>query len=263
MQLNVRVAVRAAIAGLLAAGIAAFVLSCQPKTESTQGAAPDSIDMAKLQEGQQAFLAYCAMCHGEWGAGDGPLADQIMKEAGIKPARLNDRARLQEMGRAELVRVIEQGGGHTGRSNLMPPWGETVDHRLIEKVADFIEALPDLKPGTPPQVLQQYLSAPPGVPEEGRRLFVFYCTICHGPEGKGNGTMADTLWARNQIRPRNLTDHEYFSTRSDEDLYVTIALGGAHAGKSLFMPNWSYTFSPEQINDLVAYVRSISGTASK
>jgi len=263
MRMSVRAAVRGAVIGLLVGGLVVFVLSCQPKSEPEPQATSDSLRMEELAVGQQAYLAYCAMCHGEWGTGDGPLAEEMLAEAGIKPSRLNDRARLAEMGRDELIQVIKRGGGHTGRSNLMPPWGETVDSKLIEEVADFVQALPDLKPGTPDQTIEAFLAAPPGAPAEGRRQFVFYCTICHGAQGRGDGYMADTLWARNQIRPRDLTDTKYFESRSDQDLYVAIALGGAHSGKSLYMPAWSYTFTPDEINNLIAYVRAISGTTAQ
>ena len=68
---------------------------------------------------------------------------------------------------------------------------------------------------------------------------------------------------RHQIRPRNLTDSTYFATKTDQELYATISLGGAHMGKSMYMPSWSYTFPPAQIKDLLAYVRAISHTQDK
>jgi cytochrome c oxidase cbb3-type subunit 3 len=262
--------VRIAIAALIAYGLAVFVFACQPRsadeTPALSPAVTDSVAAAavtaRLDRGKQAYLGYCAMCHGEWGGGDGPLAAEMQKQ-GTGPAVLNLKERLRQIGRREVVEVIVKGGGHTGRSNLMPPWGEKLDTRLIGEIADFVITLPDVKPGPTTDVIEQYLKAPPGAPDEGRRLFVFYCTACHGPEGRGDGTFADSLFARNQIRPRNLTDAAYFSQRSDSDLYSTIALGGGHMGRSVYMPAWTASFAPAQINDLVAYVRVISGTPAQ
>ena len=107
-----------------------------------------------------------------------------------------------------------------------------------------------------------FLAAPPGSPPEGRRLFVYYCAMCHGPEGRGDGALADTLWARNRIRPQNLTDSTYFATRTDQQLFALISLGGAHFHKGGSMPMWSVTLKPAQIKDLISYIRSISRTKS-
>jgi len=253
-----------AIAGLLVWGMAAFSMSCQSNDRNDpEKVVRDSLYEKGLETGQQVFVAYCAVCHGEWGKGDGPLAAELKEKEGIAPARLNDREHLAALGRAELLRVIENGGEHTGRSDLMPPWGDRIDPALIEDVADFVMVLPEVDPGMPPATLQRYLEAPPGTPENGRKLYGFYCSICHGPEGKGNGYMADSLFARNGIRPRNLTDTNYMATKSDEDLFTAISLGGGHVRKSIYMPAWNYSLKPEQIKDLMSYVRAISGTGSE
>jgi mono/diheme cytochrome c family protein len=122
--------------------------------------------------------------------------------------------------------------------------------------------LPDQSPVTPPETIAKYLQAPPGVPEQGRRLFVFYCTACHGSFGRGDGYFADSLYARNHVRPRDLTDSLYFSHKADLELFATVSLGGGHFKKSPFMPAWTVTLAPEQIKDLVSYIRALSHTPS-
>jgi mono/diheme cytochrome c family protein len=267
--MSLRKIVWTVVVGVLCAGLAAFVVSCQTnRQEATQEAgvsapSPDSLRNLRLQRGERAFLTYCAMCHGESGEGDGPMAEKLREQGVAVPAKLNDRARLDQLGHRELVRVISLGGAHTGRSNLMPPWGERLSPAVIDTIADFVMALPDMKPGTPTSTVEKYLEAPAGTPAEGRRLFVFYCSVCHGMSGQGNGPMADTLWARNRIRPRDLTDGAYLAKKTDQDLFVTISLGGGHAGKSVFMPAWTVTLPPDQIKDLISYIRAISGTQSR
>lgn len=239
------------VAGSLAAVVSLVGAAAKPSAE-------------KLARGERAYLAYCAMCHGDNGAGDGPLAADLTREAAAVPLRLDDAARLQALGPSGLRRVISVGGAHTQRSNLMPAWGERLGAKLIDDIATFIETLPSRRTtGIPAATLQKYLNAPKGSSEEGRKLFVYYCTACHGPFGKGDGMNADTLRVRHRIRPRNLTDRAYMATRSDQDLYATIALGGGHMGKSSMMPAWTYSLQPAQIKSLVAYVRSISGTPAR
>jgi mono/diheme cytochrome c family protein len=218
----------------------------------------------RISRGERAYLAYCAMCHGDNGAGDGPMASDLTRKAGAAPLRLDDAARQRALGAAGLRRIITLGGAHTGRSNMMPAWGERLGPKVIDDIAAFIETLPMRRSqGIPAPTLQKYLSAPKGSSEEGRRLFVYYCTACHGPFGKGDGLNSDTLRVRHGVRPRDLTERGYFEKRADQDLYAMIALGGGHMGKSNFMPAWTYSLQPAQIKSLVAYVRSISGTTSR
>lgn len=260
-----RQCVRWLVAVVLLSGFVAFVASCQKRSQEPPSSVTmtlDSTSMATIDPGQRTYLTHCAMCHGLWGGGDGPLAPQLETDAQIRPAVLNDRARMGQLSRDELIQVIEKGGAHTRRSNLMPPWSGRLDRREIERVADFVKILPDLSPTTPQATIQAFLDAPPGSPPEGRRLFVFYCAMCHGPEGRGDGALADTLWARTRTRPRNLTDSTYLAGRTDQQLFALVSLGGTHFHKSRSMPIWSVTLRPEQIKDLVAYIRTISRTGS-
>jgi len=244
-------------------GVVVFLLSCEPKKEAAQPASTSPPPPVYNERGQQAYLAHCAMCHGPWGEGDGTLAVELVKQAGTRPAQLNDVARLAELGRPQVVRIITLGGGKTHRSNLMPPWGSRIPAAVIGDIADFVMALPSLKPGVPRATIAKYLEAPPGTPAEGRRLFVYHCTMCHGAYGKGDGLVADTLWARNHIRPRNLTDSVYFAKKTDQELFTTVSLGGPYTGHSSVMPGWSVNFTPGQIKDVVSYVREISRTTSR
>jgi cytochrome c oxidase cbb3-type subunit 3 len=167
------------------------------------------------------------------------------------------------MGRDSLIRVIELGGAHTGRSNLMPAWGERLPHVEIEEIADFVMALPELHREIPHTTLSRYLEAPPGTTAEGRKLFVTMCSACHGPYGKGDGRYADTIFVRSKVRPRDLTDSLYFAGKTDREVFAAISLGGGFFHKSPYMPIWNATLTPEQIKNLVSYIRAVSHTASR
>jgi mono/diheme cytochrome c family protein len=244
------------LVGITVVALAAALVSCQAKPPKTP---PEE----RAQKGEQAFLAYCAMCHGDHGEGDGPLAADMLRTGSVRPANLTNQERLNQVGREGIQKVITTGGGHTGRSNLMPAWGEKLDPAVVDQITDYVMTLPSLKPGTPTATIRKYLTAPAGVPEEGRKLFVYYCSGCHGPYAKGDGPSAEQLRVQHNIRPRDLTDGAYFKDKSDQDIYVTVSLGGGHAGKSVFMPAWTYTLQPAQIKNLVAYIRVLSNTPSR
>jgi cbb3-type cytochrome c oxidase subunit III len=245
--------VAAGIAGLLALPLFAAISPPPPP------AGPPKLT-PRQERGAHAFLTYCALCHGNGGAGDGPLADELRRRTGAAPVHLDDTSRVVRLGRAGLRRVVMLGGAHTGRSNLMPAWGERLKPQVIDDIVEYLVALPGQNPAIPAATVRKYLSAPPGSAAEGRQHFVHFCSACHGPQGHGDGLSADSLYARNKIRPRNLTDSSYFAKRTDEQLYATISLGGGHMGKSPYMPGWTYRLSPRQIKDLISYVRAISRT---
>ncbi|MEX2206543.1 MAG: cytochrome c [Myxococcota bacterium] len=90
----------------------------------------------------------------------------------------------------------------------------------------------------------------------GAQLYGTYCASCHGPEGKGDGPVAQTLVPP----PANHTDAAYMGTLSDAQLYEVISLGGAAVGKSALMAPWGGVVNDEGIRDLIAYIRKLSGT---
>jgi cytochrome c oxidase cbb3-type subunit 3 len=229
----------------------------------TMSAAAARTMAERLENGQKIFLSSCAMCHGADGMGDGPLATDLDKQAGVSPARLNDAAKLQALGREGVKRIIIEGGGHGNLSNLMPAWGQKLSPVMAEDVTDFVMSLPSRTPQTPSATLEKFVKAPPGSPEAGKKVFVYYCSGCHGLSGKGDGVYAKTLRARHKVWPRNLTQTSYFAKKTDKELYVAVALGGGHIGKSTMMPAWTVTLTPTQIKDVVSYVRAISKTKSQ
>jgi cytochrome c oxidase cbb3-type subunit 3 len=88
----------------------------------------------------------------------------------------------------------------------------------------------------------------------GRALYQQYCSMCHGPQGQGNGPAAATM----NPKPRNHTDGRYMNTLSDTHLTTVISEGGAAVQRSPLMPSWKGTLSPQQIADVVTYLRTLA-----
>jgi mono/diheme cytochrome c family protein len=89
--------------------------------------------------------------------------------------------------------------------------------------------------------------------EEGKKLYGQFCASCHGQSGKGDGPAAAAL----NPKPRNHTDKEYMSQMSDDEMLKVIKNGGASVGKSPLMPPWGASLKDEQIQDVIAYIRSL------
>ncbi|HKA34838.1 MAG TPA: cytochrome c [Candidatus Binatia bacterium] len=95
--------------------------------------------------------------------------------------------------------------------------------------------------------------------EEGKKIYVTYCSACHGDSGKGDGPSAAAL----PVKPANHTDGNVMNKMSDKTLMDIISKGGQAAGKSAFMPAWGSSLRDKQIADIVAYLRSIANPPYK
>ncbi|TLY32903.1 MAG: c-type cytochrome, partial [Ignavibacteria bacterium] len=69
---------------------------------------------------------------------------------------------------------------------------------------------------------------------QGKFLFMKYCAVCHGDDGKGDGFNAFNL----DPKPRNFTDTTLMKGMSDERIEQTIRGGGRSVNKSHLMPSW-------------------------
>ncbi|MBI1796367.1 MAG: c-type cytochrome [Candidatus Eisenbacteria bacterium] len=246
-------------AAVLLLGVEFMLLGTQVRAQSDTGKALP----AHLANGQRVFLEYCAMCHGDGGQGDGEMAPQLLGRARVRVANLTDRAELERVGASGIRRTISLGGAHTGRSNLMPAWGERLQPGELNDVVDYVLHLPDMGTPVSTATMRAYFDTPPGTPEAGRAVFVHQCAACHGLSAHGDGPLAASLIAKRHVHPRNLTDSSYVATRSDRDLFAVISQGGGPTRKSTYMPHWGGFLTPAQIKDLVSYVRAVSHTRAR
>ena len=228
----------------------------------TQPAAPTA-PTANLVRGQRVFLQHCAMCHGDHGKGDGELAPALFARAGVHVANLTDSIRTGRIDRSGVRRTVALGGAHTGRSNLMPAWGEQLTARELDDVVGYVAELPRVEESGWPAALRASAALPPGTPSAGQSIFLHQCSACHGLEARGDGPLSASLIAQRQVHPRNLTDSTYMATKTDHDLFTVISRGGGPMGKSNYMPHWGGYLTNAQINNLVSYVRQVSHTKTR
>jgi len=89
--------------------------------------------------------------------------------------------------------------------------------------------------------------------KKGEVFYQAYCTQCHGINGDGWGVNAAMM----DVLPKDHTDTKEMITRTDADIFKAIKEGGKAVSKSSLMPNWDANMTDDEINDLVAYVRTL------
>ncbi len=176
--------------------------------------------MKQAVRGGQVYKTYCVLCHGENGAGDGPLS---VVHDGLT-LKINKQS-------PEFYEKIVTGGGEAvGRSAFMPTWQDELSEEQIDDVVMYLSMLADPV-------------------RRGEVVFKTSCILCHGVNGDGMGR-ASVLF---DPPPADLTR----SDKNDTYKKMIITMGGAAMGRSEVMPIWGQELSEQQIDDVVAYLRTI------
>lgn len=94
-----------------------------------------------------------------------------------------------------------------------------------------------------------------GDSEAGAKFFKsIKCAACHGKDGKGQGPAAKAM----KIKTTDWTDKAAMEKLKDNFLKEIIGKGGKAVNKSKRMPAYSKKLKPEDIQDLIAYIRSFA-----
>jgi mono/diheme cytochrome c family protein len=94
-----------------------------------------------------------------------------------------------------------------------------------------------------------------GNDRSGAQLFAANCARCHGKEGKGDGP--DLVKLQSAVSPDDWTDKESNQELTDSFIVAMITKGGKANGKSRIMPAFGDKLSPQQVQDLLAFIRSL------
>jgi cytochrome c oxidase cbb3-type subunit 3 len=82
------------------------------------------------------------------------------------------------------------------------------------------------------------------------------CARCHGDAGKGDGPTAEKL--KGKIEILDWTNKAAMSKLTNDFLAEITSKGGKAVGKSAIMPSYGTKLENAQIQNLVAYIRSLA-----
>lgn len=203
-----------------------ILLGCDsPSPRQARGSSPSP------SRGAELYAAHCARCHGEQGEG---------RREGNATA-LNNQDSLATASDEFLRGTIIYGRPGT----QMLAWGEEAGGLLGKQAIADIVALLRSWQKEPSRTLQQdRISASP---QRGERLYALNCANCHGSDGRGNLGMGPAL-----------NNQAFLRLSSDGFLWETIAKGRRDTPMfpSLKGLDGVRQLSPQEIDDLVAFIRS-------
>lgn len=84
--------------------------------------------------------------------------------------------------------------------------------------------------------------------DTGQKIYKKNCAMCHGADGAGDGPMGKML----KPQPPSFADAERMAERPDEALVTRIKEGKKP------MPSYEGRLSEDQIQDILAFIRSLS-----
>ncbi|MBX7149753.1 cytochrome c [bacterium] len=87
----------------------------------------------------------------------------------------------------------------------------------------------------------------------GKAKFDMLCASCHGATGGGDGVASAAL----NPKPRVLSDPAFQASKTDDHLKNVIKNGGASVGLSATMPAWGAALTDADIDNVVAFIRSL------
>jgi mono/diheme cytochrome c family protein len=221
-------------------------------------------DAAMIARGKEIYATKCAVCHGDAGDGKGPAGVALP----LKPPDLRDKAGIAEMRDNYWFWRVSEGGlvdPFKSKGSAMPSW--KTDLSVQDRWA--VMAYQHTFSGhNGPHVPWEH----PEMIFVGRDIYAMACVMCHGRDGKGDGSVGATLAPRRAPQPRDFTssDFKFRSTPTGHlptsgDLLRTITEGVRGSGGPLTFGLSGYRIMPsfrqmpiEQRLELIEYVKSLN-----
>jgi mono/diheme cytochrome c family protein len=229
---------------------------------------PLSLAAQDTTRGKAVYVKWCAGCHGDGGAGDGPAADAMLPRprnftGAIYKIRTTASGQLPTD--RDLMRAIDEGLP----GSAMPAWKDRLSGAERRDVMAYLKTFSAFFADTSQHIVALAFSSPPGggtgaaALKQGR---LFYdsigCRKCHGDRGRGDGPSAPTL-KDDAGFPMFAADlHQSWRFRGGgtvEDVYHRLRTGLDGTPMPSFSDLIDQKFlTDEQLWRLAQYVRSLS-----
>jgi mono/diheme cytochrome c family protein len=185
----------------------------------------------KLLKGTEVYGLFCAACHGKAGEGK----DYEKYKTGV--TSLNNPDLLAVVSPEFIEFTIQQGRGKRQMASWRSELSGLSDSE-IERVVEFIQ---EWRLSAPEFDVVKAVS---GNIQTGIKVYLKWCSMCHGESGEG------------VVAPA-INNQDFLSIATDEFLYCTIVSGRRNTA----MPSWS-RLKVEEMSSLLKFLRTWQKTKS-
>jgi len=212
------------IIGILLTSLGSLSVAEEPTNTTRSIFLPTDPFSFQSGKGREVAITYCVICHSADYIYMQPPHSQIKWTEIIKKMKLTFGCPIPE----ESVNLLSE---YLTHQNELAPLGSTPLHFQKESSPSLNEE---------------------GHLDKGKSVYTTHCLNCHGRMGKGDGPIGKML-----IPPAaNLT---ILGEKSDQELLTTIQDGRPGTA----MPSWKGDLSPQDIQNVLSYVRKFSQESSK
>src|SRR3989454_9219711 len=158
-------------------------------------------DAVMIARGKEIYTTRCAVCHSDSGDGKGPAGLALP----LKPADFRDRDGVAEMRDNYWFWRVSEGGQvepFKGKGSAMPPWKGQLP---IEDRWAVMAYQHTFSGHQGPHVPWEH----PKSVAMGRDIYAMACVMCHGVDGKGDGSVGPMLSPRRAPQPPDFTSAEF------------------------------------------------------
>ncbi len=216
-----------------------------------------------LALGESVYKEICFSCHGETGNGKGPSWLNTMPRPQVfidsnYMSRLTDQYLFEVVKYGKLTVLKREVKGSSLKAVAMPSFEDVLEDSQIRELIAFAR------------------SAQRGAPQmsdEMREIFNDACAVCHGAQGRGDGTRTSKrqpappgFVSEIQPAPADYHDSLFMERFSDDFLVALIKKGRIEATEVAgfdTMKPYGHVLSDDEIWGVVRYIRETFGNAKK
>jgi mono/diheme cytochrome c family protein len=185
--------------------------------------------------GEETYAQFCAACHGRYGRGDGPLAQDLRRPL---PDFTDPNWLMGRSDRGIAKGLLAASHGPMAMAEVLKP-------EVLVAAIGYTRTL---------SVPGKHVSV-----AAGRDIYNAACWQCHGIKGDGKGPVVPFLRG---AKPRDFTAATFVIDGREDAIAEFISVGAAQAAHgSSYMPEWSSRLSPQQIRDTVEYLKTFKQPA--
>jgi cbb3-type cytochrome c oxidase subunit III len=187
-----------------------------------------------LERGRILYEQHCTTCHGIDGKADTPVARMLVP----RPRNFSDPIDMARVTIERMYRAIKDGRPGTA----MAGWEEILSEPEIGDLIDYVRSLTPVRDA-------RSLSGDQLSQEIGARIYKRDCASCHGLNGRADTDMARALTPP----PQNFVDPLLMARLDNGRMFAAISRGRPGTA----MGGWRDLLSPQEIVDLMRYVRTL------